>query len=58
MTIRKPATGKHHFSFETHQCARCGMSEEYFEDHGKPPCRGPTRDQTAQPLKDSRSAAD
>jgi hypothetical protein len=56
MTIRKPTTSQHHFSSETHACTRCGMSEEYFEDHGKPSCRGPTRDRTAQPLKGSRSA--
>jgi hypothetical protein len=56
MTTRKPTTGKHQFNFETHQCAKCGMSEEYFEDHGKSPCRGNTRDRTAQPLKGGRSA--
>ncbi len=56
MTTHKPATGKHHFSSETDACTRCGMSEEYFEDHGKPPCRGPIRDRTVQPLKGGRSA--
>ncbi len=57
MTIRKPTTSQHHFSPETHACTRCGMSEEYFEDHGKPPCRGQPRERTAPPLKGDPSSA-
>jgi hypothetical protein len=33
-------TGGHVFNFETGTCTKCGISEEFFEDHGEPPCRG------------------
>jgi hypothetical protein len=56
MTTRKQGAGEHHFNFETDHCVGCGMSEQYFEDHGKPPCRGPARDQTAQRSRGGRSA--
>jgi hypothetical protein len=35
----KTAAGGHHFNYETDKCTKCGMTEEYFEDNGKPPCR-------------------
>jgi hypothetical protein len=33
-------TGGHDFNFETGTCTRCKMTEEFYEDHVKPPCRG------------------
>jgi hypothetical protein len=59
MTIRtthKQTTGKHHFSSETDACTRCGMSEEYFEDHGMPPCSGTSSAQVPQRRRNNPSA--
>jgi hypothetical protein len=51
-TTRKLATGQHHFSSETHACTKCSMSEEYFEDHGRPPC---SRTSSAQLMQQRRN---
>jgi ribosomal protein L37E len=32
--------GGHAFDFDREVCVKCGMSREYYEDNGKPPCRG------------------
>lgn len=32
--------GNHRFGFSDGVCVKCGMTREYFEDHGKPACTG------------------
>ena len=36
--------GGHNFDFSRDVCTKCDMTREYYEDHGKPPCRGKSSD--------------
>lgn len=32
----KTVNGGHRFDFDTHACTRCGLTEEFYEDHVRP----------------------
>jgi hypothetical protein len=32
--------GGHAFDFDREVCVKCGMTREFYQDNGKPPCKG------------------